>query len=195
MFVDIPLLFSAYLINLTARKDTKINPFLGITLNSCFIFVYLCDIDWNLHMNNSKYIRYLNFTRRYLFRSVGIWDVVYKYKGNLIITSQTIRYRRDLKLFQKFKIFFRIICFNDLEKSFYVESRFLDQGDFICAIHHAKYKLVGGSHMKLPSEILFEADCKKRWGINSYDNEPEFIKLWNLANDFSSKELNPNKSK
>ena len=143
-------------------------------------------------MNNARYIRYLNFTRRHFFRKTGIWQVVEKEKGNMIVVAQTIRYRRELKFFDDFSIETRIVCFSDLDKVFYVESRFKDLEGFICAVHYLKYKLVG-KDIQSPSVILDTASGKAShmWDVATHGTDTNFIAAWNKANSISSEELNP----
>ena len=52
----------------------------------------------------------------------------------------TIRYRRSLELFQKVTIKTRIVCWDN--KAFYLEQRFLDKDEFVCAVATVKQSLV-----------------------------------------------------
>ncbi|CAM9138520.1 unnamed protein product, partial [Ectocarpus fasciculatus] len=90
-------------------------------------------------MNNAKYIRHLNFSRKYLWRKLGIWQYVSKVDWTMVLMAQSIRYRRELKLWNRYEIVSRLACYVDAECSFYIESKFM-KGNFVHAIHWAKYR-------------------------------------------------------
>ena len=164
-------------------------------------------IDRNRHMNNSSYIYELNFARKTLFDVLGLWSVLRKYCINLIIQAQNIRYRRELKLWQRYRIISTILAWDDNRNVFYIESKFVSSDSFVLAIHHAKYKVVvaarghpgssssssGTSNVKwTPSLLLQEA---KLWPAETpAPSIPASIRLWEEANDCSSQELNPSKN-
>ena len=167
-------------------------------------------IDRNRHMNNSTYIYELNFARRNLFNVLRLWPVLRMHSINLVIQAQNIRYRKELKLWQRYRITSTIVAWDDNRNVFYIESKFESLDSFVLAIHHAKYKVVvanrsttpvgvdvGGSGNRnikwTPSLLLQEA---KLWQANfPAPAVPSSIRLWEEANDCSSKELNPAKKK
>jgi len=156
-------------------------------------------IDRNLHMNNSAYIYELNFSRKKLFSALGLWKVLRTNGFNVIIQSQSIRYRRELKLFQKYSIKSKIITWDDDKSAFFLESRFVSSKDgFILAVHHAKYKLVCfKSDRKAIIDCLPSAVLKAANQIPLHYNNPppsQFIDTWEAANNISSRELNPRKT-
>ena len=158
-------------------------------------------IDRNRHMNNSSYIYELNFARKNLFNKLGLWPVFRKYSINMVIQAQSIRYRKELKLWQRYRIVSIITGWDDKRNVFYIESKFesLDSDSFVYAIHNAKYKVIEArrscSRSSIvrwtPSLLLQEA---KLWQAEfSAPAIPLSIRLWEEANDCSSKELNPSK--
>ena len=165
--------------------------------------VTLACIDLNGHMNNSKYLYELNFSRRYFFTASGVWDVLKNKNINMIIQAQTIRYRRELKLWQSYRIKTSIKHWSEKEKCFYVESTFLIDGDFIAAIHIAKYKLVSMVKNNENSDFLSPSFVLKSCYLLPIDyiypyNEENFdlesvIGCWEESNKISSKELFPKK--
>jgi acyl-CoA thioesterase FadM len=175
-------------------------------------------IDRNGHMNNSKFIYELNFSRRIFFNELGIWTILKAQNLNLVIQAQTIRYRKELKLWQKYKISTRIISWSDREGCFYIETKFISTADsFIVAIHHAKYRLVVSSSFNSnsprdlkylsPTFLLKKANLlpsEWNWEEISYSDSnsflPEsstdkssFLGCWERANSISSKTLNPHR--
>ncbi len=173
----------------------------------CRVMPYL--IDRNQHINNARYIYELNFTRRYTFQRLRIAKLVSEMGGNMVIQAQSIRYRREMKLWQKYFIRTSIIAWSDHERCFYVESRFLNADKtFILAIHHAKYKIVPtqaklaiesetSSRKReiaedlLPSRILAELGLIADESLKENVEENSYIALWEYANKVSSQSLNP----
>lgn len=194
---------SQYFASLISKKKENIlqNDDLNDEIEN---IVQLSDIDGNLHMNNSRYLYHLNYSRRKLFYKLGIWQILKQNNINMIVQSQNIRYRRELKLYEKYKIFSKIINYNDKEKCFYVESKFISlANNFILAIHHVKYKLVIDNKNKdininidkylIPSYLLKEIGINNYKIIESSLNSESYINLWEKSNKISSLELNPNK--
>lgn len=152
-------------------------------------------IDRNLHMNNARYVYELNFSRRNFFNKLGLWKLLKQKKMNCIVTAQTIRYRKEIKIFELFTIQSKILDWNDDENCIYIETKFLRKKDrFVIAIHHCKYKLVssskGNTEIVSPTKLLLEAKLipKDYQKVENY-----FIKYWEIGNDISSIELNPQK--
>ena len=148
-------------------------------------------IDRNLHANNAFYVYEANFSRRYALTRLGVWRVLHSNGVNVIVQSQAIRYRRDLKLFDRFRVSTRFVGFD--ETSFFIETRFIDRNGFICTISFVKYKIIGVSGRKVvttPSQVLIEAGV-----IEKCFRPPSnsFINHWQMADACNSKELNPNK--
>ena len=153
------------------------------------------DIDRSFHMNNAKYLRHLNFSRKYLWRKLGLWQRVQDLGCTMVMSSQSIRYRRELRLFDRYDIVSRIVCYVDSENSFYVESRFV-KNNFVHAIHWVKYMAIHPKEKKKssdpalkPSQLL--KDCNVS-GIEKLATVPPDIEAWVLANALSSKRLRLN---
>ena len=181
------------------RKDT--NP--EITLDKSGI-VYQCmvlpvDIDRNLHMNNFRYIRELNFARRHFFVSSGLWSYLKEQKLNLVVRTQTIRHRKELHCWQRYTIRTRLLGWSEIDKSYYLEARFESNG-FVHAIHHTKYIIIRkkgvNPNVYSPTLLLKSAmvNIHNNLSLSEKENLPLFITTWNEANEISSQELNPSRS-
>lgn len=112
----------------------------------------------------------------------------------MVVTAQSIRYRRELQLWQEYDISTRLAGWSDVDKCFYLESTFLtksepDSPPFIHAIHWVKYRLIGETKDSnvLPSSVLFE--CKVISSPITYFLTNEAIERWNKANEISSHNL------
>jgi len=69
------------------------------------------DLDISLHMNNGRYLTLMDLGRfDYLVRT-GLWRAVRANSWTPIASAITIRYRRELTLFQRFAIETRIVSF------------------------------------------------------------------------------------
>ena len=181
------------------RRDT--DP--EITLDKSGI-VYQCmvlpvDIDRNLHMNNFRYIRELNFARRHFFVSSGLWSYLKEQKLNLVVRTQTIRHRKELHCWQRYTIRTRLLGWSEIDKSYYLEARFESNG-FVHAIHHTKYIIIRkkgvNPNIYSPTLLLKSAmvNIHNNLSLSEKENLPLFITTWNEANEISSQELNPSKS-
>jgi hypothetical protein len=71
--------------------------------------VFPVDIDRNGHMTNFRYIRELNFARRHFFVSSGLWSYLRQQNLNLIVRTQTIRHRKELRCWQRYVIRTRLL--------------------------------------------------------------------------------------
>jgi acyl-CoA thioesterase FadM len=161
-----------------------------------------CDIDRNGHMNNARFLRELNFSRRTYFFKYGLWPIVKKQQRNFFVVAQTIRYRRELRVWDKYVIRTKIIGCSDAQDCFFVESRFENRDKFVNAIHYCKYKLVGDKKKDSnssvdeikPSELLTKVGIVGVANVDTKGNS-RFLDSWDEANAISSRELNPRLSK
>ena len=103
--------------------------------------VLLSDIDFMLHMNNSKYMREMDYGRIGMGMERGLHRALRKNKAYMVMAASSIRYRRSLGLFQRFVLRTRILCWD--EGAFYVEQRMLQRDGFVSAIMLAKMAVCG----------------------------------------------------
>ena len=62
------------------------------------------DLDFNLHMNNSKYLRELDFGRFGLYIDKGLREILIHCGAVFLVNAISIRYRHSLQLFQKIEV-------------------------------------------------------------------------------------------
>lgn len=103
------------------------------------------DLDFQCHMNNSKYLREMDFGRVYHLLFSNFYDTLLACGGKLLtIGASTIRYRRSLRLWERFSLQTRILCWVD--NALYVEQRFVSCRDgFISAIALLKMSTKGAT--------------------------------------------------
>src|ERR1700739_452985 len=64
--------------------------------------VGLQDIDFNLHLNNARYLSFMDYGRVHLMAATGILTPVLVEKWAPLVGSVSITYRRSLSLFASF---------------------------------------------------------------------------------------------
>ncbi len=67
------------------------------------------DLDLSLHMNNGRYLTLMDLGRLDIMLGSGLWRAVLRHKWTPIASAITIRYRRELRPFQKFRLETRLI--------------------------------------------------------------------------------------
>lgn len=81
------------------------------------------DLDFNLHMNNGRYLTMMDLGRLDLILRTGLFKIMVQQKSVPILASASIRYRLSLDPFQKYSIQTQILGWD--EKWFFIEQRFL----------------------------------------------------------------------
>jgi len=149
---------------------------------------WFTDLDLMFHMNNSRYLRECDFARYKYLISCGLGAALRKTGYTMVLGASTIRYRRSIGLFDRFKIATRVLTWDD--KSLYIEHKFHRfSDDFVCAIVLVKQSLVSGT-----VNALFKA------ALNIDSDEilapppfPEELSKWIESNNISSQKLNPDR--
>lgn len=119
------------------------------------------DLDFLLHMNNSKYLREMDFGRLGYSMETGINGALRANNGSMLLAAHSIRYRRSLTLFQRFLLCTKVLCWD--ENALYFEQRMVRSSDgFVCAINLAKIAIRGTT----VSDIL------KTWFGENIDSPP-----------------------
>jgi len=88
--------------------------------------VGLTDIDLNLHLNNAKYLRYMDLARLENVLATGIFWKLTEARTRPIIANTEISYIRELRTWQKFSVSAQLVGVD--EKYMYYEQRFLSDG-------------------------------------------------------------------
>lgn len=95
-------------------------------------------IDYNLHMNNAKYLTFLEAGRWTLFRDNGWFKHFFDKRLNLVVASLEITFIRELNLFTQFEVHTRLLSWDD--KYLYFEQRIMVKGKLY---GHALVKMAG----------------------------------------------------
>jgi acyl-CoA thioesterase FadM len=117
-FVRIPLL--------ALRQRIRPLPRIGVLDEDRIrMRVWPTDIDFNFHLNNSRYLSFMDYGRVHMVAACGILDHAIRNRWMPLVGSVDITYRRSLDLFAAFEIRTRTLCWD--EKWFYIEQSFHGQ--------------------------------------------------------------------
>lgn len=83
------------------------------------------DLDINVHMNNARYLAIMDLGRWDLILRSGLWRPVLKDKLQPVVGGSLIRFRRQLKPFQRFSLRTQVIGWDDR----WIYIRHLIEGD------------------------------------------------------------------
>ncbi len=99
------------------------------------------DVDYFLHMNNSRYLREMDFGRfNYYFRTGLSRHLTWRHGISVVQHAAMIRYRRSIDLLMPFRLHTRLVWFD--ERSFYFEQRFVTVRDgFVRAVALSKVRM------------------------------------------------------
>ncbi|MDF1764519.1 MAG: acyl-CoA thioesterase [Oleibacter sp.] len=95
-------------------------------------------IDYNLHLNNAKYLTLLEHARWNHFIDIGKFKPMFDQRLNVVIAALEISFIRELGLFTKFEIHSRFVTWD--EKYMYIEQRLIVKGKLY---GHVTVKLAG----------------------------------------------------
>ena len=129
------------------------------------------DIDFNLHLNNARYLSMMDFGRMHLLARTRILDHVIRSRWTPLVGAVWMTYRRSLPLFARFTLSSRTVCWD--ERWFYMEQTFTGS-EGLAAVGWVKGLLRGRGGILEPQKVL-EAVCP---GVVS-PPMPEAIATWN----------------
>jgi len=146
-------------------------PRRGLFEESRIVFRVLpTDCDVNFHMNNGRYLSFMDLGRVHLVAQIGLLGLVVKNRWMPVLAAAEINFIRQLAPFQKFDLVTRLVTWDD--KYAYMEQRF-EAGGALCA--HAFVKglfLAGGDRVK-------NAELVAALGYTGAPpSMPEELRLW-----------------
>lgn len=133
------------------------------------------DLDLNRHVTNSRYFAMADISRIDLMLSSGAVKVAMQHKAAPIVGDTMAKFRKELKLFQRFEIHGRIVGWDD--KWIFLEHRFVCNGETYGTI------IVRGvfrSRAGLISPQVFVQNL----GLPSQSPElPQWVSIWSESCD------------
>lgn len=91
------------------------------------------DLDFNLHMNNARYLSLMDLGRVDLLNRMGLIRFAFRGRWFPVLGAVGLRFHRPLKLWNRHDLFTRITGWDD--KWFYLEQRFERGGKPIATAH------------------------------------------------------------
>src|ERR1700733_1822595 len=110
------------------------------------------DIDFNLHLNNARYLSFMDYGRVHLMAATGFLSPAILYRGAPLVGSVSITYRRSLGFLAPFTRSTRLVCWD--EKWLYMEQVFKAKEGLI-AIAWVK-GLFRGAEGNIPSRQVID---------------------------------------
>ena len=128
------------------------------------------DCDMNFHMNNGRYLTFMDLGRVHLMAQLGLIRVIVRNKWKPVLAAADINFIRQIAPFQKFDLVTRIVTWDD--KYAYMEQRFESEGT-LHAHAYVKGLFLGARGRVANSAVVAEL---------GYTGEPppcpEELRLW-----------------
>lgn len=94
-------------------------------VSSLLFRVWPHDLDVSVHMNNGRYLTLMDLGRTDIMLRSGLWREVQRNGWTPIASAVTIRYRRELRPWQAFRLDTRLVCWDDtlvvMEQTFVIQ--------------------------------------------------------------------------
>ncbi len=110
------------------------------------------DLDINFHLNNARYLSYMDYARIHLLGRLGLISNFFSRKYTGLVGSIDVTYRRSLDFNVRFTISSKIICWD--EKWFYMEQVF--RGPKGLATHALVKQLFRGPEGNLAPQTIVD---------------------------------------
>jgi acyl-CoA thioesterase FadM len=109
------------------------------------------DLDLNLHINNGRYLTFMDLGRVHLLAQMGLLGTVIRRGWQPVLTAAEINFVRAIGPFQRFTLETRLLTWD--EKYFYIEQRFM-RGDTLCAIATVRGLFLARGRRVAPAEAI-----------------------------------------
>jgi len=113
--------------------------------------VWPTDMDLNFHLNDGRYVSLSGLGRVDLMLRTGLLRRALKRGWYPVVGSVVIRYRREIRAFEKFELHSRILGWD--QKWFYFEHRFEKGGD-VAAVAYARGVMRTREGAVPPADVL-----------------------------------------
>lgn len=144
------------------------------------------DIDHHMHMNNSKYLREMDFGRIKVYFESGMLETARRFGAATLVAAISIRYRRSLQLWDRFTLSTKVLHWSS--DAFYLEQRFLNKDGFTCAIAMVKMIVKSKSGRVPIEEIVTPMVGENDKNAKSPPATPE-LKCWMESLEKSSESM------
>lgn len=129
------------------------------------------DCDLNLHLNNGRYLTFMDLGRVHLIAQIGFLRPLLRRRWSPVLAAAEISFIRPIRPLQRFDLLSRLLTWD--EKYFYIEQRFLAAGR-LCAVGMVKGLFLNGRE-RVASRAVLEV-----LGIDrAAPDLPEVVRHWN----------------
>ncbi|HKA38489.1 MAG TPA: thioesterase family protein [Burkholderiales bacterium] len=111
------------------------------------------DCDINLHMNNGRYLSFMDLGRLHLVAQMGLLRIIVRKRWRAALGAAEINFIRAIRPFQQFDLITRLVTWDD--KWAYMEQRF-EVGDVLCAHSFVKGLFLDGRGRVESSTVVAE---------------------------------------
>lgn len=133
--------------------------------------VWPSDCDLNLHLNNGRYLTFMDLGRLHLIAQIGFLRGLFRRRWSPVLSAAEMNFIRPLNPLQKFDLVTRLLTWD--EKYFYIEQRFVANGR-LHAVGMVKGLFLHG-HERVDSRSVLEL-----LGLNMPPPAvPEVVRHWN----------------
>jgi len=129
------------------------------------------DCDLNLHLNNGRYLTFMDLGRVHLITQIGLLGVLWQRHWAPVLSAAEINFIRPIQPFQKFELATRLLTWD--EKYFYIEQRFV-AGGRLCAV-----ALVKGLFLHQRERVEMHAVLAALRLDSVAPDMPEVVRHWN----------------
>lgn len=109
-----------------------------------FFRVWPTDLDFNLHLNNARYLSFMDLGRLDLVAGFGVLRRLMRLRWTPVVGAAMLRFRRALDPWMRFSLHTRVVGWDG--KWFYMEQRFEREGEvYAYALVRALFRGRAGS--------------------------------------------------
>lgn len=130
------------------------------------------DIDLHMHMNNSKYLREMDFGRTKLYLDSGLRNMANINVAATLVAAISIRYRKSFQLWQRFSLSTKMVHWDD--KAVYLEQRFVGSDGFTYAVAMVKMVMKSKRGRISPVDAIKMMAAKEGGQVKCPPITPEF---------------------
>ncbi len=123
------------------------------------------DLDTSLHMNNGRYLTLMDHGRLDILVGSGLWRAVLRHRWTPVASAIKIRFRRELRLFQRFEIVTRIIAWDSTTAVMEQQFLFLGGPKSGQLAAHALFK--GGLYNRQTGKFVPVAELMREAGVDA----------------------------
>lgn len=132
--------------------------------------VWPTDLDTSFHLNNGRYLALMDLGRLDIMVGGGLWRAVLRHRWTPVASAIKIRFRRELRLFQRFEIVTRIVAWD--EQSVVMEQLFIYSSDTKSEQVAAQALFKGGLYDRSQRRFVPVATLMSEVGVDAASPPP-----------------------